>query len=116
MTAMPEFLRALEDERTVGQQFLRALDVQRVTRESPAVETQGGELYGLFAGHGRALNPVGGNVSCLEGARHHRLPQRLRALQVRVDLGLDLADDGEAAVDFGDDAGLRGSRRENDRR
>ncbi|MCK7499980.1 MAG: hypothetical protein MZW92_63735 [Comamonadaceae bacterium] len=43
-----------------------------------------------------------------ESPRQDRLPQRLRALQVRVDLGLDFADDGEAAVDFGDDAVLLG--------
>jgi hypothetical protein len=42
-----------------------------------------------------------------ESSRQHRLTQRLRALQVRVDLGFDFADDREAAVDFGDDAVLR---------
>jgi hypothetical protein len=38
-----------------------------------------------------------------EGRRQHRLPQCLRTLEVRIDLGLDFADDGQAAFDFGDD-------------
>ena len=32
------------------------------------------------------------------------MAERLRALQVGVDLGLDFADDRQAAVNFGDDA------------
>ena len=41
-----------------------------------------------------------------ERPRQHRLPQRLRAFEVGAHLGLDLADDGQTAVDFGDDAVL----------
>ena len=36
----------------------------------------------------------------------NRLPQCLRALEVGVDLGFDFADDGQVAVDFGDDSDL----------
>lgn len=35
-----------------------------------------------------------------------RLPQRLRALEVGIDLGFDFADDGQVAIDFGDDSDL----------
>ena len=36
----------------------------------------------------------------------NRLPQCLRALEVGIDLGFDFADDGQVAVDFGDDRDL----------
>ncbi len=49
-----------------------------------------------------------------ERPRQHRLAQRLGALEVGVHLGLDLADDGQAAIDFGDDAVLFGEGRERD--
>lgn len=39
-----------------------------------------------------------------EGLCEDRLPQGLRTFQVGIDLGFEFADDGEAAVDFGDDA------------
>ena len=35
-----------------------------------------------------------------------RLPQPLRTLEIRLNLGLGFAGDGEQAVDFGDDAVL----------
>lgn len=56
-----------------------------------------------------------GLVRSSEGFGQDGLPQRLRAFQVRVDLGFDFADDGEAAVDFGDDAVLLIIGRDRDR-
>lgn len=41
-----------------------------------------------------------------EGLGQDGLAQRLGALEIGLDLGFDAADDGEAAVDFGDDAPL----------
>ena len=40
------------------------------------------------------------------------LSQRLSALEVGVDLGFDFTDDGQVAVDFGDDSGLFGAWRQ----
>lgn len=45
-----------------------------------------------------------GHRSEREGLGQDGLAQRLGALQVGFDLGFDAAGDGEAAVDFGDDA------------
>jgi hypothetical protein len=46
-----------------------------------------------------------------EGLGQDGLTQGLSALEVGIDLGLDAAGDGEAAVDFGDDAMLFGEGR-----
>jgi len=51
-------------------------------------------------------------ASVRESPCQHSPPQRLRALQVCVDLRLNLADDREAAVYFGDDAVLLGKWRD----
>ena len=50
-----------------------------------------------------------------EGSRQHRLAQRLSAFEVGAHLGLDLADDGQLAIDFGNDTVLFGEGRERDR-
>ena len=47
----------------------------------------------------------------LKSVLQSRLPQRLRALEVGIDLGFDFADDGQVAVDFGDDSNLFSHRR-----
>lgn len=43
------------------------------------------------------------------------MPHALGALEVGFHLGLGFADDGEAAVDFGDDAALFINRRQRNR-
>jgi len=57
-----------------------------------------------------AFDPVGSRTVARrlaqEGPLQDRLPQGIGSLQVRVDLGFNLANDGEAAVDFGDDSAL----------
>jgi len=51
-----------------------------------------------------------GDELAFEGALEDGLAEALGAFEVGVDGGFELADDGEAAVDFGDDAVLFGER------
>jgi hypothetical protein len=41
-----------------------------------------------------------------EGTCQRRLPQRLHALEVGINLGFDFTDEGQVVVAFGDDSGL----------
>ncbi len=51
-----------------------------------------------------------------EGGGEDGLAQALGALEIGLHLGLGFAQDGEAAVDFGDDAVLFGERRNRNRK